>query len=160
MLRTFTWCVNAGATQDTELKTNTVSFGDGYEQVSSFGINNARTSWSVAKTAKLAEILAIYQFLLDHKGTAPFYLTINGATKTYRTDGNISKAHISGSVWQISFNLKQVFVPTNAVVDNNANEDARIQAMINAAVAAAVPIAVDDALRPIGLALDELLGGG
>ena len=110
-LRTFTWCVNAGATQDTELKTNTVSFGDGYEQVSSFGINNARTAWSVAKTAKLAEIEAIYQFLLDHKGVLPFLLTINGITKTYRTDGAINKTHIGGQVWSISFNLKQVFIP-------------------------------------------------
>ncbi len=111
MLRTFTWCVNAGVTQDTELKTNVVSFGDGYEQVSSFGINNARTSWSVAKTARLAEIDAIYQFLLDHKGVTPFLLTINGTEKTYRTDGNISKAHLGADVWQVSFNLKQVFLP-------------------------------------------------
>ena len=110
-LRTFTWCVDAGATQDTELKTKTVSFGDGYEQVSSFGINNARAAWSASKTAKLVEINAIYQFLLDHKGVAPFLLTINGLTRTYRTDGNISKAHLSADVWQISFNLKQVFVP-------------------------------------------------
>lgn len=111
MLRTFEWEINAGATQDTELKTNTVSFGDGYEQVSSFGINNARTSWQVAKTAKLPEINAIYQFLMEHKGITPFYLTINDVTKTYRTDGEVSKAHISYDVWQISFNLKQVFIP-------------------------------------------------
>lgn len=110
-LKTFTWCINAGATQDTELKTNAVSFGDGYEQVSSFGMNNARASWQVAKTATLAEIDAIYQFLIDHKGVTPFYLAINGAIKTYRTDGAINKAHISGDVWQISFNLKQVFLP-------------------------------------------------
>lgn len=111
MLRTFTWCVNAGATQNTELKTRTTQFGDGYEQVSSTGINNVSTSWQVAKTAKLAEINAIYQFLLEHKGVTPFYLTINGKTKTYRTDGSISKNHIGADVWQISFNLKQVFIP-------------------------------------------------
>ena len=110
-LKTFTWCVNAGATQDTQLVTNSVKFGDGYEQVSSFGINNARTAWQVARTAYLAEIDAIYDFLIEHKGVTPFYLTINGVTKTYRTEGNINKAHVSGNVWQISFNLKQVFIP-------------------------------------------------
>ena len=160
MLRTFTWCVNAGATEETELKTNAVQFGDGYEQVSSFGINNAKRSWSVAKTARLSEIEAIYRFLLDHKGVAPFIINIGGETKTYRTEGAISKAHVGADVWQVSFSLKQVFVPTNLVADNNAAEEVRIQAMINAAVAAAVPIAVEDALRPIGLALDELIGGG
>ena len=111
MLKTFTWCVDAGAVQDTQLVTNNVKFGDGYEQVSSFGINNARTAWQVAKTAYLAEIDAIYNFLIEHKGVTPFYMTINGVTKTYRTDGNISKAHLGGDVWQISFNLKQVFIP-------------------------------------------------
>ena len=111
MLRTFTWCINAGTTQETELVTNAVQFGDGYEQVSSTGINNARTAWQVAKTARLAEISAIYDFLIEHKGVTPFYLTINGITKTYRTDGSISKAHLGADVWQISFNLKQVFIP-------------------------------------------------
>ena len=110
-LKTFTWCVDAGASRTTELKTNTVSFGDGYEQVSSFGINNARTAWQVAKTAKLAEIDAIYDFLIEHKGVTPFYLTINGVTKTYRTEGSISKNHLGADVWQLSFNLKQVFLP-------------------------------------------------
>lgn len=110
-LRTFEWCVDAGASRTTELKTNNVSFGDGYEQVSSFGINNARTAWQVAKTARLAEIDAIYDFLIEHKGVTPFYLTINGKTKTYLTEGSISKSHLGADVWQISFNLKQVFMP-------------------------------------------------
>ena len=48
-LKTFTWCVDAVATRTTALKTNTVQFGDGYEQVSSFGINNARETWQVTK---------------------------------------------------------------------------------------------------------------
>lgn len=110
-LKTFTWCVDAGATQDTELRTNVTQFGDGYEQVSSIGINNARASWQVAKTANLDEINAIYQFLMDHKGVTPFIVTMKGETKTYRTDGNINKTQVSGAIWQISFNLKQVFVP-------------------------------------------------
>lgn len=110
-LKTFTWDVNAGATRTTTPKTNNVQFGDGYEQVSSFGINNNVVSWQVAKTGRLAEIQAIYDFLIEHKGVTPFYMTINGVTKTYRTEGNINKAHVSGKVWQISFNLKQAFIP-------------------------------------------------
>ena len=110
-LKTFTWCVDAGASRTTELKTNVVSFGDGYEQVSSFGINNARVSWSVTKTAYKAEIDAIYDFLIEHKGVMPFYVTIAGQTKSYRTDGSIGTPHQSGDVWQLSFNLKQVFMP-------------------------------------------------
>lgn len=110
-LKTFTWCVNAGATEETELKTNVTQFGDGYEQVSSIGINNARTSWQFSRTAKLAEINAIYQFLIEHGGVTPFYMLINGELKTYRTDGSISKNHLGADVWQVSFNVKQVFIP-------------------------------------------------
>ena len=110
-LRTFTWCINAGATQNTEIKTHTTRFGDGYEQVSSFGINNARKSWQCSKTAFSPEINEIHDFLLEHNGVTPFLMTIDGETKTYRTEGEINKTHISGKVWQLSFNIRQVFVP-------------------------------------------------
>ena len=110
-LKTFTWCVDAGATRTTEPRTNTVQFGDGYEQVSSFGINNVRETWQVTKTAYKAEIDAIYQFLIEHNGVTPFYLTLRGETKAYRTVGEISEPHLGADVWQISFNLKQVFIP-------------------------------------------------
>ena len=110
-LREFTWCVDAGATQDTELVTNIVKFGDGYEQVSSFGINNKRDSWQLSKTGYAAETNAVYQFLTDHQGVTPFTMTIAGETKTYRTEGNISKAHLGANVWQVSFTVKQVFIP-------------------------------------------------
>ena len=110
-LKTFTWCVDAGASRTTELKTNTVSFGDGYEQVSSFGINNARMTWQVTKTAYKAEIDAIYNFIIEHKNVTPFYVDIAGDIKTYRTTDNPTTSHIGGDVWQLSFNLKQVFLP-------------------------------------------------
>lgn len=110
-LKTFTWDVNAGATRTTTPKTNNVQFGDGYEQVSSFGINNNILSWQVAKTGRLAEIQAIYDFLIEHKGVTPFYLTIRGETKAYRTVGSIDEPHLGADVWQISFNLKQAFIP-------------------------------------------------
>lgn len=107
-LKTFTWCVDAGAVRNTELKTKAVQFGDGYEQITKTAINNVRQSWSVTKTAYRAEIDAIYDFLVDHGGHTPFYLNIRGETKTYRTDGAIGEPHQSGDVWRISFNLKQV----------------------------------------------------
>ena len=79
--------------------------------MSSFGINNVRETWQVTKTGRLAEIEAIYQFLVEHGGVTPFYVTIAGDTKTYRTEGEPSTAHMGGNVWSISFNLKQVFIP-------------------------------------------------
>ena len=110
-LRTFEWCVDAGATRITSPKTNNVQFGDGYEQVSSFGINNVRETWQVTKTAYKAEIDVIHAFIVEHKGVTPFYVTMGDETKTYRTEGDPSVTHLGADVWQISFNLKQVFIP-------------------------------------------------
>lgn len=109
MLRTFTWCVNVGATQETELKTNAVQFGDGYEQVSSVGINNVRESWQHSKTGYKNEVDAVYLFLKEHQGVTPFLMTIAGETKTYRTVGAINRAHVGGDAWRVSFTVKQVF---------------------------------------------------
>lgn len=110
MLREFTWCIDAGATQETQLVTNTVVFGDGYEQVSSFGINNVRTSWQASRKGYALVVNEIYNFLIDHKGITPFTMTINGQIRSYRTDGSITKSHLGGDVWQVSFTLKQVFI--------------------------------------------------
>lgn len=110
-LKTFTWCVDAGATEEIELKTNVTQFGDGYEQVSSIGINNARESWPLSVTGRSDKTKAVRQFLLDHKGLTPFIMTIDGETKTYRTDGNISRTHLGADVWRVSFNVRQSFLP-------------------------------------------------
>ena len=110
-LKTFTWCVDAGATRTTEPRTNTVQFGDGYDQVSSFGINNVRESWQVAKTGRKTEIDAIHAFLVEHKNVTPFHATIAGEVGAYRSTGSPSTTHLGGNVWSISFNLKQVFIP-------------------------------------------------
>jgi len=109
-LKTFTWCVDSDASQDTELVVNKVQFGDGYEQVSSFGINNTRTSWQLSRTAEKAEVDAIYDFLIEHKGVTPFLMNIEGVVKTYRTEGGISKNHLSADIWQVSFTVKQIFI--------------------------------------------------
>lgn len=110
-LKTFTWCVDAGATEEIELKTNVTQFGDGYEQVSSFGINNARASWQFSRTGYASEVNPIYAFLKGHGGVTPFIMTIDGETKTYRTEGSISRNHLGADVWRVSFNVKQVFIP-------------------------------------------------
>lgn len=111
MLREFTWCVDAGATQETELITNNVKFGDGYEQVSSLGMNNTEMTWQLSRTGRYATIDSIYQFLLSHKGVTPFTLNINNELAKYRTQGSISKNHIGADVWQVSFTVKHVFLP-------------------------------------------------
>lgn len=111
MLKEFKWCINAQVSKTIEMRTNVIRFGDGYEQRTSSGINNARKSWSCSKTAYKTEIDAIENFLVEHKGVSPFYMTIAGDKDCYVTDGEISVSHDAngGDVWQISFKVVQAF---------------------------------------------------
>ena len=110
-LREFTWCLDAGGSRVTKFVVNAVEFGDGYEQVSSVGINSARENASYSVTDRVGVVNAAYNFLREHAGFTPFILNVGGEMRTYRTTGEIVRAHIKTDRWQVSFNLKQVFLP-------------------------------------------------
>ena len=111
-MKTFTWRVSIDSSETTAHSVNKVQFGDGYEQVSSFGINNKRKSWACSKIAKKAEIDAIYQFLISTQSVEPFeFQPIATEPKLIvRLDGDVSRSTLGAGVWQISFNLKQAFI--------------------------------------------------
>ena len=111
-MKTFTWCVSIDSSETTTQTVNRVQFGDGYEQVSSFGINNTRKAWACSKIAKKAEIDAIYQFLISTQSVEPFYFqpVSTEPNLIVRLDGDISRSTLGAGVWQISFNLKQAFI--------------------------------------------------
>lgn len=110
-LATFTWDISADSSETTTHNVNTTKFGDGYEQVTSFGINNSRKSWQCSKTDKKSEIDKIYQFLLATQGVMPFYFQPIKSEPRFkvRLDGQITRQKKGGDMWQISFNLIQVF---------------------------------------------------
>lgn len=110
-LREFTWCLDAGGSRTTNFVNNSVQFGDGYEQVSSVGINAIRETASYSVSDKIAVVNAAYKFLRDHRGIEPFILNVGGEIGTYRTVGEIVRTHVKADRWQVSFNLKQVFIP-------------------------------------------------
>ena len=111
-MKTFTWDIDASSGEATAHSVNKVRFGDGYEQVSSFGINNTRKAWACSKIAKKAEIDAIYQFLISTQSVEPFYFqpVATEPNVIVRLDGDVSRSTLGAGVWQISFNLKQAFI--------------------------------------------------
>ena len=111
-MKTFTWDINASSSETITQTVNKVQFGDGYEQVSSFGINNTRKAWACSKIAKKAEIDAIYQFLISTQSVEPFYFQpiATEPRLIVRLDGDVSRSTLGAGVWQISFNLKQAFI--------------------------------------------------
>ena len=111
-MKTFTWDIDASSGETTAHSVNKVRFGDGYEQVSSFGINNKRKTWQCSRQYYKPIIDDIYNFLGSTQAVEPFYFqpikTEQGFT--VRLVGEISRQKIGGNVWKISFNLEQAFV--------------------------------------------------
>lgn len=109
--KTFNWDISLDSSETTTLNTAITAFGDGYEQAVSFGINNSRKSWQCSKVDTKAVIDEIYRFLLDTKGVVPFNFKplADEANIKVRLDGEISRQKQGGDVWQIRFNLRQVF---------------------------------------------------
>ena len=107
--KNFPYPINAGASKTVDINTKTVSFGDGYEQTFSFGINNASISWQCSKTAEEHIITEIEDFILSHKNVEPFYMTLRGKKRLYKVVGSLQFNQDSGNLWTISFNVKQSF---------------------------------------------------
>lgn len=111
-MRSFTWDIDASSSENTAHSVNKVRFGDGYEQVSSFGINNKRKTWQCSKQDYKSTIDDIYNFLGSTQAVEPFYFqpikTEQGFT--VRLVGEVSRQKIGGDVWKISFNLEQAFI--------------------------------------------------
>lgn len=111
-MKTFTWDIDASSSETVTHSVNKVQFGDGYEQVSSFGINNKRKTWQCSKQSYKSTIDDIYNFLGSTQAVEPFYFqpikTEQGFT--VRLVGEISRQKIGGDVWKISFNLEQTFI--------------------------------------------------
>ena len=89
-----------------------MQFGDGYEQVSSFGINNKRKTWQCSKQSYKSTIDDIYNFLGSTQAVEPFYFQPIKTEQafTVRLVGEVSRQKIGGDVWKISFNLEQAFI--------------------------------------------------
>lgn len=109
--KTFTWDISSDSTESTSANATHISFGDGYEQSVSFGINNSRKSWQCSKTDTKAVIDEIYRFLVDTKGVEAFNFKPlpDEASIQARLDGEVNRNRVGGNVWTISFTLKQVF---------------------------------------------------
>ncbi len=109
----FNWeCDLNGNSQTQNFKVLSTSFGDGYEQNTSVGINNIKGEWKYQRTAYTSEILAIKAFFDKHRGSKSFLWNspLDGQVRV-KTDVNYSPVHMGGDVWQISTTFKQVFHP-------------------------------------------------
>lgn len=87
------------------------SFGDGYEQNVSVGINNRKGTWPFAKTANESVILEIKQFLDLHKGADSFLWNspLDGQIRVKSSEYQL--VNRGSGLWRISTTFTQVFYP-------------------------------------------------
>ena len=109
-MQIFDWRMDMGATAEITHNVNKVQFGDGYMQLSSFGINNKRKNWSGTKTGDLATVIKpIMDFIDSMHGVTPFLWTNpHGETSQYTCSG-YSTPQRKGNFWQISLKFEQFF---------------------------------------------------
>lgn len=113
-MRSFNWDVSIESSNEDEIKTKAINYGDGYDQVTSEGINNIKGIWRCSKTDYKQTIDEIRNFLRSTKGVEAFIFqpVPDEPPIVARLLGNPTRKPVDGSdVWSISFTLKQVFIP-------------------------------------------------
>lgn len=110
--RIFTWETsldgNSGAHTFNTLKS---SFGDGYEQNISVGINNRKGSWPFNRKAIETTITEIKNFLDDHKASDSFLWNSPKDGQVRVKAGDYQLNELGSGLWQISTTFTQVFYP-------------------------------------------------
>lgn len=110
--RVFTWLENLEGNLGTHnFKVMNSSFGDGYEQNVSVGINNRKGSWPFTKTAVESDIREIKKFLDDHKGADSFLWDSPQDGQIRVKAGDYQLENRGSGTWRISTTFTQVFYP-------------------------------------------------
>lgn len=101
-----------GASQKIQYKYKEVKFGDGYTQRAKDGINNKQQNWDIVwvnvNATEKATILTAFD---TAKGVDYFTWQPPGESSSLKfiQTGDLSFAIKSGTLWDISVNLQQVF---------------------------------------------------
>lgn len=108
----FTWCIDFdGNSQTSSPKVLQSSFGDGYTQRTSVGINNRSSTWAYKRTGKKALIQEIKAFFDVHKGADSFLWDspLDGEVRVVA--GDYMLVSLGGGMWSISTTFTQTFQP-------------------------------------------------
>lgn len=91
---------------DIKFNTKTLTFGDGYDQDVSFGINNDKTDWSWAIIDSQTVINEIQDFLVATKGSETFlWDSPRGEVRVKVSDLRV--VPLGGVLWKISATFSQ-----------------------------------------------------
>ena len=103
--------ISAQSSSVTEYNILKISFGNGYEQRTVDGINSKEIKWSITyNNLSDSDRGTVWTFLDTVKAVDWFTWTPPGGTSTkFVVDGSVSEHAISGNLYSIGFNIRQVF---------------------------------------------------
>lgn len=111
-IESFDWPVRVGASEDINIATQEIQFGDGYKQVSGVGINQDNASWDLSCNGKLSEISLIRTFLKSHVTVSFWWVNPWGEKKLYRVKrDSIKPVFTNGQFVEINFVFEQAYMP-------------------------------------------------
>lgn len=111
MPQTFTWAPDNGATGDTQYRTRTAQFGDGYRQSVGDGINSKVQSWPLTFTKNKATAEEIIAFLDEHQGAKSFIWTPPLGNASLWQVKQVTNTPLGGGMYRIAATFEQAFHP-------------------------------------------------
>ncbi|WP_417393649.1 phage tail protein [Gimesia sp.] len=107
----FTWSADKDATGETQYRTRTAQFGDGYKQSAGDGIHGSSQSWPLTFTKKREQALLIKQFLDAHQGYRSFAWTPPlGELSLYQAQ-SYTLTPLGAGWYRIAVTFEQAFHP-------------------------------------------------
>lgn len=104
MTDVFKWKTMGTPIGTDSLNVNEASFGDGYTQLSTNGINNASEAWELTYTGQIEQIGDVRNFLRSHVINSFKWKNPYGEEKLYRVENkSIKSDFVGGKVVSISF---------------------------------------------------------
>lgn len=110
-IETWTPKPDAGATGDSEFRTLSVQFGDGYTQSAGDGLNGEHQRWPLTFTRRRADVEPLLAFIRRHQGYKSFIWTPPlGEPGLYKVTA-FSNSPLGAGWYRISATFEQAYHP-------------------------------------------------
>lgn len=107
----FNWIADNGATGESQYRTRSVQFGDGYSQSVGDGINSKTQIWPLSFTKNRVDSEAIIAFIDQHQGYKAFQWAPPLGTASLWKVTQSTNTPLGGGIYRISATFEQSFHP-------------------------------------------------
>lgn len=110
-IETFAWAPDDEATSDGTFRVRKSQFGDGYAQVSGYGLNTEEEPWSLTLGGTEEEMAPVLGFVRRHGGHRSFLWTPPGDDLGMYRCSSLRRQHKPGGVLVLSLTFERAYHP-------------------------------------------------